>query len=285
MTITLKSGLSVRVPNSQFLTPFVDIADNGSRIYNESIKEFLYDSIGDQSPTLGRYFLTAAYLMVDHDDETFTLWQANATTESNLVSIVSDTTESSCNSTQSGSSGTDGTGSSSSSSSNGSDSSTGGKSSTGAIAGGVVGGVIALAAIAAGVFLVMRRRKRRGQIPPSELTGSKPPQELSAFMQKDAQGGVGGLGSDGGFGTPTTATTATVDGSEATTMVGTNGYPVQEKWSDQRYEMGFTEPRVEMPGHETQPGYSEIHEMYGHGPTTEVYEMDGTAHGSYGHDG
>jgi hypothetical protein len=42
MRITLSSGLQVTVPNDQFMVPFVSVDRNGSRIFNESEREFLY---------------------------------------------------------------------------------------------------------------------------------------------------------------------------------------------------------------------------------------------------
>ncbi|KAI0144105.1 hypothetical protein F4776DRAFT_661200 [Hypoxylon sp. NC0597] len=77
--------IQIRVPNSQFLVPFVDIDRNGSRIFNSSEREPLLTEVTGRPATLGRYFLTAAYLMVDIDANTFTLWQANPTLDSKLV--------------------------------------------------------------------------------------------------------------------------------------------------------------------------------------------------------
>lgn len=88
MTIILTSRFSVRVSNDQFLIPYVYVDYDGARKEDTSIKEFLWNAVSDQSATLGRYFLTAAYLMVNHDSNSFTLWQANATTSSDLVSVM-----------------------------------------------------------------------------------------------------------------------------------------------------------------------------------------------------
>ncbi|GKT45017.1 uncharacterized protein ColSpa_05198 [Colletotrichum spaethianum] len=90
ITFFLSSGLQVRVPNNQYIVTFVDIERNGSRTISTTQKELLFNGLSDQPATLERYFLTAAYLMVDHDAETFTLWQANPTTRSNLVKVASD---------------------------------------------------------------------------------------------------------------------------------------------------------------------------------------------------
>ncbi|CAJ2503101.1 Uu.00g104950.m01.CDS01 [Anthostomella pinea] len=88
MTISFTSGLEIRVPNSQYLVPYVDIDRNGSRIFNNTERELLINGLVDQPATLGRYFLTAAYLMVDLDANSFTLWQANPASGSTLVSVT-----------------------------------------------------------------------------------------------------------------------------------------------------------------------------------------------------
>ena len=96
MTIYLDSGLEIRIPNSQFMTPHVDVNRSGKRIINKSKRELLVNALGNQPPTLGRYFLTAAYLMVNHDANSFTLWQANPTSSSNLVPVYDETAAEEC---------------------------------------------------------------------------------------------------------------------------------------------------------------------------------------------
>lgn len=97
MTVSLSTGLDIRIPNNQYLVPYVDIDRNGSRTIDTSRRELLINGVSDQPATLGRYFLTAAYLMIDLDSDTFTLWQANPTRDSKLVSIaVNRATESQC---------------------------------------------------------------------------------------------------------------------------------------------------------------------------------------------
>lgn len=154
MTITLSSGLAVRIPNSQFLPPYIDIADNGSRVYNNSVREFLYNTVGDQPRTLGRYFLTSAYLTVNHDTNSFTLSEARATTDSELVPIVSDSTTNTCSDSTS-STGTEDTATT--------DSGETTHTNTAAISGGVVGGVIFVLAVAGITAFMLRRRRRKRQ--------------------------------------------------------------------------------------------------------------------------
>lgn len=151
------------------MVPAITFDTNGTRLENDTIKEFLFNGIGDQKATLGRYFLTAAYLMVNHDSQTFTMWAANPTTSSNLVSVVDQETETECsnitgvvqpsaNDTMSSNTGTT------------EDATT----PVAAIAGGVVGGVIFIAILGLSMFSFMRRKKRA-----SLLSSNSPQSPLS----------------------------------------------------------------------------------------------------------
>lgn len=162
MTISLSSGLSIRVPNDQFLVPYVYVDYDGGRKENSSIKDFLWNGVNDQPATLGRYFLTAAYLMVNHDSNSFTIWQANATTSSNLVPVMNEQTAEACGNMTgvvqpSVTPTATATGASKSKASSGS-------TRVGAIAGGVVGGVAFLAIAGIGAwFLISRKKKDQSQ--------------------------------------------------------------------------------------------------------------------------
>ncbi|KAK1781451.1 aspartic peptidase domain-containing protein [Copromyces sp. CBS 386.78] len=166
LTIALSNGLSVRIPNSQLIVPPEEIARNGSFVTEPNQMALPINRLGTQPATLGRFFFTSAYLMVDHEADTFTLWQANPTAKSNLVAISH--AKDSCASEP-----TDGGAANGTSGAGGSGSGSGGtnapgseageptaKTPTGAIAGGVVGGVGALALIGAVAFFLVRRRKR-----------------------------------------------------------------------------------------------------------------------------
>lgn len=150
VTIQLTNGMQVRIPNSQFLTPNVEVLRNGSRIVDPSIRQLLMFGVGGQPATLGRYFFTAAYLMVNHETQSFTMWQANPSTNSKLVAV----SKGGC--TEGG--GGDNPNNGGDADSGSGDSKSESKSSIGAIAGGVVGGVAAL--IAAGVAYVFFVRRR-----------------------------------------------------------------------------------------------------------------------------
>ncbi|KAL1850732.1 hypothetical protein Daus18300_012810 [Diaporthe australafricana] len=146
LTIRLSNGPSIRVPNTQFLVPHVDIADNGTRVTNDTQVDFLFNNAeGSRVATLGRYFLTAAHLMVNHDANTFTLWQAAPyTSEPVLVPVIGESENQSCSSIDDSSIPSHTTSS----------------ISVGAVAGAAVGGVAVAAAIAIAVFLTVRRRRR-----------------------------------------------------------------------------------------------------------------------------
>ena len=155
----LDSGLEIRVPNDQYVVPFVQIDGTGAREYNTSEMEVLISAVGDQPATLGRYFLTAAYLMVNQDSNSFTLWQANPTADSQLVPVGAATDAQDCNNTT-----VPGTPPAATASAHPAS-----HVSAGVIAGPIVGGLSVIAAIA--LFLFWRRRKRavrNSKRPPSQ---------------------------------------------------------------------------------------------------------------------
>jgi len=203
LTIVLSNGFSARIPNSQFLTPFVEIARNGSRVIDRSKRELLMNGLSDQPATLGRYFFTAAYLMVNHDAKTFTMWQANPSTSSTLVPVSNKDQPSGVCTDEEGT-GTNGKPDADAPGSNNNNNNPGSTSpvNVGAIAGGVVSGVIILlVAIALAIFFIRRRRAnkasandtvektstealpRLSQIPPQEVHG----REIYPYLAKPAE--------------------------------------------------------------------------------------------------
>ncbi|RMY53390.1 hypothetical protein D0863_13967 [Hortaea werneckii] len=91
LTIEIDSFFKIRIPNELLVIHPSNIVDNGRTQYNDTVREVLLDPTvgvnkGDTS-ILGRHFFQAAYLLVNYDSDSFTIWQANATTESNLVSL------------------------------------------------------------------------------------------------------------------------------------------------------------------------------------------------------
>lgn len=123
---------------------------------NNSLVDLLINSTGgegDWTSTLGRCFLTAAYLMFDHDSNTFTLWQANPSTGTpNLVLVLDgEWTEQSC--AVNGNSGDGGGGATTSTPSTAETADTPPPISIGAVVGIAIGGVGGLAAVAVALFL------------------------------------------------------------------------------------------------------------------------------------
>lgn len=177
--------------NDQFLTPFVQIGYDGARYFNESIKELLINPT-DQPPTLGRYFLIAAYLMVNHDSNTFTMWQGNPSSSSNLVTVVSEKAAESCgnvsgvvqpSATTSITPGASKTGAAESSSPGSSK-----KASTGVIAGATVGGVALVAAAGLLAFFLLRKRRQSESQQGHELANEKPGLNTLAVEPQESQG-------------------------------------------------------------------------------------------------
>ncbi|CAD6441237.1 83daef0f-924e-4d40-95f0-5487f05f15bb [Sclerotinia trifoliorum] len=92
LTIELDSGISVRIPNDQLVVPNLTIDHtSGAMIANASEPELVLNAIqavnANDLPQLGRQFLTAAYLMLNQDAGTFTLWEANPTENEDLVAV------------------------------------------------------------------------------------------------------------------------------------------------------------------------------------------------------
>ncbi|KAM7211719.1 Aspartic peptidase domain containing protein [Rhypophila decipiens] len=178
LTFQLSNGLQVRIPNSQFLTPAVDILRNGSRVLDMSIRQLLMNGVGEQPATLGRYFFTTAYLMVNHEAQSFTLWQANPSTSSKLVAVSKEATvDCADGEPNDGDKSNPGPASPSAESES--------KTNIGAIAGGVVGGVAALIIVVVAYFFFARRRSR------GNVGGNKHPNELATVDHPSKKYSVG----------------------------------------------------------------------------------------------
>ncbi|KAK3945652.1 aspartic peptidase domain-containing protein [Diplogelasinospora grovesii] len=184
MTLKFSTGLEIRIPNNQMLVPFVTFDRNGSRIFNESQRELTWKAGGTDPPTLGRYFLTAAYLMVDHDAGSFTLWQANPTNSTNPVSVVSADVAKQCGGNATGAVVQPSASASASASAIPGGSS--GTPSTGLIAGIVVASVLGTAAIGAAIYMYFRFRRRTGsaeqQQAPEENKGPEMTQDRGTWQ-------------------------------------------------------------------------------------------------------
>ncbi|KAF2761322.1 hypothetical protein EJ05DRAFT_483703 [Pseudovirgaria hyperparasitica] len=98
--IGLESGLNVTIPNSQFVVAENMVSnDTGVVAYNSKIQYVMlgqneYEHV--EVLMLGKYFFTAAVMLVNHEIGEFTLWEANPTTDTDLVSIPASQDDSLC---------------------------------------------------------------------------------------------------------------------------------------------------------------------------------------------
>lgn len=166
-------GLEVTIPNELLVVPEKLIDDSGEVQVNSTFAEVLIgptteENSGD-TPRIGKQFFSSTYIFVDFDAGTFTVWQANSTSDSRLVSVGGDcdaveTQEAPVSSssavplpeatnsrqTESSETATD-------------TSQDDGSLSTGVIVGIAVGGAAALAVVATIAFMCLVRRKKRRQ--------------------------------------------------------------------------------------------------------------------------
>ncbi|KAL7954537.1 aspartic peptidase domain-containing protein [Trichoderma compactum] len=91
LTFTLDNNMDITIPNRQLIVPERYIDDNGALAINSSLPVIRINSLQNTTshtlPNLGRYFLTAAYVLFNRDANEFTLWQANPTSDEDLVSV------------------------------------------------------------------------------------------------------------------------------------------------------------------------------------------------------
>ncbi|ESZ93554.1 putative aspartic-type endopeptidase [Sclerotinia borealis F-4128] len=178
LTIELDSGISVRIPNDQLVVPNLTVDHtSGAMIANASQPELVLNAIqagnSNDLPHLGRQFLTAAYLMLNQDAMTFTLWQANPTENEDLVAVdvrnnaMNDFCNSPSTPNNNSANGESGNSSSTSSSSTPANTSTtnnkkSGTLSTGILIGVAVGSVAVIAFIAGiAAWCILRRRRNK----------------------------------------------------------------------------------------------------------------------------
>ncbi|KAI7278569.1 hypothetical protein KC345_g5896 [Hortaea werneckii] len=97
VTVGLAEGLTFRVPNEVLVVGEQFVGSDG-KVHTDNAAPLVLMSPteaenSNDMPIIGMQFFSAAYLMVDLDAGTFTLWQANATTETNIVPIGGNCTE------------------------------------------------------------------------------------------------------------------------------------------------------------------------------------------------
>ena len=160
LTLEINNAFTVTVPNTVFVQPLITINDTGSIITNTSYEQVrIIAAPGSEGDTfiLGRPFFSAAYLSVDYDANTFSLWQAKATMDSDLQVFGGNCTDAPANA------------STNQNSAERSKSGSAKAMSSGAIAGITVGGAVFMAATGAIiVLLVLRRKKRARRAKPSD---------------------------------------------------------------------------------------------------------------------
>ncbi|KAH8807543.1 aspartic peptidase domain-containing protein [Xylogone sp. PMI_703] len=184
ITFTIDNSLDITIPNDQLIQPDLAYDVNGKIDYNKSTREIMLNSLqdvnADDEPQLGHTFLSAAYLMVNRDANTYTLWQANPTDDQQLVTYPSATP---CNASASRTPEQSDSSSSPSHSPSPTlpslpSSSTSilpkppHSSNSGAIAGGVVGGIAVTAVLLSG-FLYFRKTRRANVIKKQDDTPSE----------------------------------------------------------------------------------------------------------------
>lgn len=183
ISLEFASGLTVRVPNSEYVRPDVTIDKNtGALQVNDTEPDVAMISLQGSNSNdvikIGRNFFSAAYIMVNYDAGEFTIWPANQTASQDLVAVDGKGTEldGSCSSNENATvtaggatpSDTD-TISTGTSTAESSDSSYNQSTPVGAIAGGVVGGAVGIAALVLVACLTLRRRKAKRHTPLAEL--------------------------------------------------------------------------------------------------------------------
>ncbi|ERS95387.1 hypothetical protein HMPREF1624_08265 [Sporothrix schenckii ATCC 58251] len=173
LTITLQSGLSVRIPNDQLVRPHTAIDQTtGDILVNTTAPDLVIDSLQNVQATklaqLGWQFFSSAYLLVNQDAREFTLWAANPTAAEDLVAV--DTTGADITDFCAASAGTNTTAGSGSAPNSGHAS-----PPKGVIAGSAVAAV-AVISIVVGllVWWLRRRRRLQGTAPVSGAEQERP---------------------------------------------------------------------------------------------------------------
>lgn len=207
MTLEFTSGLSVRVDNAQYIGADITINKTTGALEANStgpvVAMYAYDTASaDYAQKIGRNLFSAAYLMVNYDAGEFTIWNANPTADQDLVAVDSAGAELNSLCPRSNETATvtaaGATASNTSASTATSAPATENTSvSPRVIAGGVVGGVVGIAALAAVAWLVLRRRKAARKDPgvaepDMDHSGSKKSRASSGMLE----GGVAASSTD-----------------------------------------------------------------------------------------
>ncbi|KAI1108386.1 aspartic peptidase domain-containing protein [Nemania sp. NC0429] len=92
MSINIKNGPSIRIPNSQLVVPERYISETkGQSAANYSRSNLVINPLQDVNSKdlsqLGRQFFSSAYIMMNQDNGEFTIWSANPTSVKDLVAV------------------------------------------------------------------------------------------------------------------------------------------------------------------------------------------------------
>ncbi|KAF2120190.1 aspartic peptidase domain-containing protein [Lophiotrema nucula] len=186
LTITIQNSISIRIPNTELVVPDIHISSSGSLASNSSVRNLVINSMQsenkDDLPVLGRLFMSSAYLMVNQESDTFSIWQADTGAKTpELVALGKDNAmgeevcDGAANTTTAGSMPPSSTGSATSLPQEKASKNLSG----GAIAGIVIGLLAVALAVGVVVFLVLRRRRRDTEVAipreESKITTEPPP--------------------------------------------------------------------------------------------------------------
>ena len=202
LKITISNSLTITIPNHQLVQAYYTFDSDGSYSVNNTVSELMINPLqagnANDIPKFGMTFFQAAYLHVNHETNSFTLWEAaNPTGKNSSFAGISSRSGTGCGSANNATNTTSPATSPSPGSGSGGDNS---GISTGAIAGIAVGAVLGVLALAVGACFLWRRKRRGGNRPPSETAtplntyavGGEKPELMGSYGNDRASGYYGG---------------------------------------------------------------------------------------------
>ena len=169
LTVTVYPNLKIRIPNHQLVIPDYDVDSQGNTVEkNSSNRNVLLYSLQDinknDMPLFGGPFLSAAYFFVNYDQNEFSLWQSKATTNTDLLPVGPPTCKPDAPKETPHSTSALGAAPPSASPTKADEPRK--TNPTAAVAGGVVGGVAAIACVSLALLLYRRRKHQQQQNAP-----------------------------------------------------------------------------------------------------------------------
>lgn len=91
LEIQIQGGPAINIPNDVLAVPNEYIDTSGAVQHNDSAADFLFSpvdgaNLNDQL-IIGKQFFSGAYLTVNVDNQTWSIWSANSTTDTKLTAI------------------------------------------------------------------------------------------------------------------------------------------------------------------------------------------------------